>query len=499
MAEATTNFSRSGTVGPYMNVYLPFFNASMQGTARFAKQAESLVKHLTGKEMTAEEKREGANAMWYTAIGVLAATAYAFNPFEDDDEDYLEARATDRDRFWLVGWNGTTHARIPKPRDTAFLFNLIETIGLNVRRKQAADSGNSFGDLALRDLLARIPTGGGIVRSGVEVFANYDTFRGREIESQYMTSGRNPVPKFLRTDAYTSVTADKLGLAASKIPILKNLSPKQIEFLLQGYSGGGYKRLATMLEGLLGVGKRDLTLRDFPGSSAFVVNRYQAGSIGDLYDQAEDVGMQLAIALHNAPSVTDKASYAEYESYYNENISGLAQKKARLEEAAELMKTIREMEDKTEGGQRTFELEPYINGVAREALGRDRLESAMNIFEAKELPPKLEEAIKEHVLRKAKVAVALYGMPTKVAESDSLYEQTLDKYEAKVAAHRDWINRNKDSEVIKRAVAEAYSSSKMRSMFSMPRVKTKEEADNFRVRFERQRDLIKSLKEDIGN
>jgi hypothetical protein len=207
--------------------------------------------------------------------------------------------------------------------------------------------------------------------------------------------------------------------------------------------------------------------------------------------------MALAIAARNAPAITDKASYEDYKKYYNKNMAGLAQKKARMEEGLSLIKLIRDAEPRTKGDQRTFEFEPYINGVAREALGRDRIASALNVYEAKDLPMKLQEAIKEHIVRKAKAAVALYGMPTRVAESDSLYEQTLDKYEAKVAAHRDWINRNQNSEVVQRAVREAYATNKFQTLYKFPSgLKTKEDYDNARVRFERQRNLLKSLRED---
>ena len=493
MAEATTNFSRSGTAGPQMNVYLPFFNAAMQGTGRFAKQMQSFAKLLTRQEMTKEERQEAENTSVYIAVGLLGSVAYAFNPFEEDDDDYLEARSSDRDRYWIAGWNGKTHFRVPKPRDTAVMFNAIETLALKMKGKIAADGGSSFGDLAMRDLAQRIPSGGGILRNAAEVGVNYDYFRGREIESQYMTNKRNPVPKVDRTTAYTTSTAEYLGTVGQYF----NLSPVQIEHLAQGYTGGGFARLFGAIESVSMNGKRSPGLRDFPGASAYVQNRYQAGSIGDIYDAAEDTGMALAIATRNAPAITDKASYEAYKEYYDKNISQLARKKARVEEGLELMKLIRDAETKTESGQRTFEFEPYINGVAREALDRDRIESALNVYETNDLPMKLQEAIKEHVVRKAKAAIALYGMPTRVAESDSLYEQTLDKYEAKVAAHRDWINRNEGSEVVQRAVREAYASNKFKTLYKFPSgLKTAEDYANARVRFDRQRSLLKSLRED---
>ena len=494
MAEATTNFSRSGTAGPKMNVLAPFFNAAMQGTGRFAKQMQSFAKLLTRQEMTKEERQEAENTSVYIAVGLLGSVAYAFNPFEEDDDDYLEARSSDRDRYWIAGWNGKTHFRVPKPRDTAVMFNAIETLALKMKGKIAADGGSSFGDLALRDLLQRIPSGGGILRNAFEVGVNYDYFRGREIESQYMINKRNPVPKVDRTTAYTTSTADYLGLYGGQY---FNLSPVQIEHLAQGYTGGGFARLFGAIESVSMHGKRSPGLRDFPGASAYVQNRYQAGSIGDIYDAAEDTGMALAIATRNAPAVTDKASYEAYREYYDKNIAQLARKKARVEDGLELMKLIRDAETKTESGQRTFEFEPYINGVAREALDRDRIESALNVYETNDLPMKLQEAIKEHVVRKAKAAIALYGMPTRVAENDSLYEQTLDKYEAKVAAHRDWINRNEGSEVVQRAVREAYASNKFQTLYKFPSgLKTAEDYANARVRFDRIRSLLKSLRED---
>lgn len=104
--EVSINFSRHGSVGKKINRYIPFFNASIQGTDKFIR---------TFKE---NPKR----AMWAT-IKYIILPSLACWAFNHDDDWYKDLDPTTKYLNWCIHIPGTdTHFLIPKPQEVGVMF-----------------------------------------------------------------------------------------------------------------------------------------------------------------------------------------------------------------------------------------------------------------------------------------------------------------------------------------------------------------------------------------
>lgn len=186
---------------------LPFFNARLQGLGKLTRELRDNPRAIA--------KRAGiVTAM---SLGLLAANW--------DDERYEELPDWDKDANWHF-FLGDRHFRIPKPFEIGVMFGTIPE--RMVRALGDKDTGAQFGKAVARaigDTFALNPTPQ-IVKPMVEVFFNYDTFRGGSIENTQDLSVRAEA----RYNEQTSVLMRELGE-------LSGFSPKQLEHLLIGYTG----------------------------------------------------------------------------------------------------------------------------------------------------------------------------------------------------------------------------------------------------------------------
>lgn len=104
--EVSINFSRHGSVGKKVNRYIPFFNASIQGTDKFIR---------TFKE---NPKR----AIWLT-IKYIVLPSLACWAFNHDDDWYKDLDPTTKYLNWCIHIPGTdTYFLIPKPQEAGVMF-----------------------------------------------------------------------------------------------------------------------------------------------------------------------------------------------------------------------------------------------------------------------------------------------------------------------------------------------------------------------------------------
>lgn len=104
--EVSINFSRHGSVGKKINRYIPFFNASIQGTDKFIR---------TFKE---NPKR----AIWLT-IKYIVLPSLACWAFNHDDDWYKDLDPTTKYLNWCIHIPGTdTYFLIPKPQEAGVMF-----------------------------------------------------------------------------------------------------------------------------------------------------------------------------------------------------------------------------------------------------------------------------------------------------------------------------------------------------------------------------------------
>jgi len=199
---------------------VPFLNARMQGLYKLGRAVKG-DKTLIAKEV----------AMKGAYIALFSLLLAGIN---DDDERYKALMDWDKDMHWHI-FLGEQHFRIPKPFELGLIFGTVPE-----RLLHAITGTQDGGDLA------------GAVSRGVfqtlafnpvpqfyqpirELQANRNFFRDMPIEDM-SDEGKLPEARF---DERTSA----LGRAAGQLtgPAL-GLSPKQLDHLVQGYTGtlGGY-------------------------------------------------------------------------------------------------------------------------------------------------------------------------------------------------------------------------------------------------------------------
>ena len=209
----TLDFARSGghpTVR-YLNMIIPFWNASIQGM-------DKLVTELTGPNKKAVYRR----------LGMLAGVSILIWLYAHQDDRYKELEDWEKNYFWHLPLGpNVPMLRIPKPFEAGVLF------GSTFERLMEWARGENKGGVqsALKAAWEAatpevIPT---IARPYVENWSNYDFFRGRAIEDAALQR----LPVQLRAKPWTTATAKAISKYA---PI--SISPVQVEHFIRTWGGG---------------------------------------------------------------------------------------------------------------------------------------------------------------------------------------------------------------------------------------------------------------------
>lgn len=195
--DITVNFQKGGTVSRGINQYVPFFNATMQGT------------HTMYKAFQRDPKAFMTRAM--TLITVPTLTLWAMN---HNEEWYRDLPAYEKDRHWFLKVGGTIY-KYPKPELAGYLFGTLPETILNYMND--ADP-RAFKDTMFHSLVqdSILPTG---LPTAVTIItqwqANYDYFRERNIVPAHLLKK----PEEEQYDRNTSKTAIKLGELTGQSPM----------------------------------------------------------------------------------------------------------------------------------------------------------------------------------------------------------------------------------------------------------------------------------------
>jgi hypothetical protein len=338
------------------------------------------------------------------------------------------------------------------PRDNIVFGNVAEAV-LN----WLSGRDPKWGELAIDELVNRVPTGGGLLRGGVETFiANYDYFRQRPLANQYTLEK----PTELQFDDYTSTLSKILSNHGGKF---LGVSPIEMDHLLSSASGGVYSDMTDIWDDAL-AGR--LGPEHLPLFSGFFMNRHQAAPVNDFYTHVRDVGWQ---------KQRDEAK--------GEMNGKAAQELAQLGRYHDLISEIRKLEPR-KGSRRSFEYQKYLVGLALSALGRERQESNPDPFYADTVSPEVRKLLSDFAALRAEKAVLSYGRPEKVHKGDESYEETLSKWEAGRDADEAWLRKYGDSPIVEEAVSGALRSKRGRSISSggLPAKTPAERAANQQVR-----------------
>ena len=197
---------------------VPFLNARIQGLYKLGRA-------------TGEDKMRVAAVLGaVTLLGIGLSAAFS------DDDDWKKREDWDKNGNWWAKIGGVT-VRIPKPFEIGAVATLAER-GIEFLYDKDMTPKRYAGvvkDLLL-DNLAMNPVPQAL-KPMIDVYANKDSFTGRQIENDAM---QRLAPDY-RFNGNTSMLARGLSTAgqavASKIPGGAFLSPLQIDHLLEGYFG----------------------------------------------------------------------------------------------------------------------------------------------------------------------------------------------------------------------------------------------------------------------
>ncbi|MEJ5125854.1 LPD38 domain-containing protein [Comamonas sp. MYb21] len=281
MARDLMDFSMSGKweMVRFLTQTVPFLNARIQGLYKLGRAAAE------------DPKRFGAiaGAVSLASLGLLAAY--------QDDEDWKKRDDWDRDSYWWFKI-GNQAFRIPKPFEVGSIGTMAERTAELMFSKEM--TGKRFSE-RLSDMIfntfAMDPTPQA-VKPLLDVYANKDSFSGKAIEG-FADERLRPQDRY---SDRTSEVARLLGSWGLPDPVklakgdYSALSPKQIDFLMRGYTGWLSTVFTTatdtVLRPMMGRGDRpEMQMRDVFLAGNFVENLPTNSSryVSTMYDQAREI------------------------------------------------------------------------------------------------------------------------------------------------------------------------------------------------------------------
>ena len=220
--EITLDFSRHGKKGQIVNKYVPFFNATIQGTDKFIRTF----------------KDNPMRAILNTVIWIVLPSLglWAIN---HDDDWYKELDENTKYTNWAIPLPGGTHLLIPKPQEVGILFGSgIEAL---LNQMTGADP-HGMKEWARQYAEAMMPSlYPAVVRPLIEWMTNYSFWTGRNL----VPASLQKAPSEMQFTSYTSELAKSLGdtwLAKSI-----KLSPIAIDNWISGWFGSAGRFIANML------------------------------------------------------------------------------------------------------------------------------------------------------------------------------------------------------------------------------------------------------------
>lgn len=235
--DVTVNFTRSGAWGRQINEAAAFFNASMQGTDKLARSI---------KDHPVRTIVKGA-----AYLSTLAVWSYMANK---DKEWYQNLPpAYKYNNIFIEAGNSVV--RLPIPFELGTIFYSSIQAGLDY----AATHDKEYIDSFLKNFSGQLPDP---VPTAIQPLIDVGTntnFLGQPIESDGMKF--DPVEDRKRDN--TSKVAEYLSAGMRSIG-LKDLSPVEMEYLMNAYSGGMTKSLSEVPRTIENVSEGDVKPEDIP-------------------------------------------------------------------------------------------------------------------------------------------------------------------------------------------------------------------------------------------
>jgi hypothetical protein len=424
---ATINFKRMGRKAKVLNQFSPFFNATLQASVREAEQVATLKGFKTG-----DPKAIKGAVRYLTYLASMGSLGFLYWLLRSDDDDWRNQDSYMKERFWSWGSHGNTFLTLQKPRDAGGLASTFVEASLD--RMYYADEGAKPAlDSVKRHAKDRIPVvGSGLPAAILDVWSDWDSFRDRPLTPRELKGKA-------KQDQYTAYT-----LGASKVmgkitgPWL-GLSPIHAEHIINQASGGAARRWGSTAEALA---TGTWGPENVPAVGGVIINRHQRGPVNDFYDRMHD--------LETRPDDQPLTAKEKMEL-------------AQLRDYRALMSTVSKAEPRDLRGRRSFDFDPYVVGLALEAMGRKPQESNPNPFEAEDLPEPVRAALESYATSQAKAVVLSHGMPAKEREGEE-FAVTLANWETNQRASEVWMDRHRDTPIVQKALQEVKASKAYREI-----------------------------------
>ncbi len=271
------NFARAGVISRMLNQMIPYFNAGLVGKRKFYGQL------LYGGDVKGDvAKARVQRAALLNGLANITAPTLALWFMNKDEEWYQDLPDWRKVNYWNVKMYGEI-VSIPKPFEAGTIFGTLPEILLD---KQVEDGNPAAMKTAAEVALGSYMEGIGtfipaFLRPIVEVTANYDFFRGRQLTPEWIERTQKPSEQ---STFYTTATARILSQAVNGA-----LSPIEIEQLLGGYTAGFGTSAMRSMDEIAGLKEHPLGM-PMPWSRFFKQTEHgQSAFVTQLYDLSRDL------------------------------------------------------------------------------------------------------------------------------------------------------------------------------------------------------------------
>lgn len=277
--DISIDFQRAGLIMKHINHFIPFSNAMWRGTEQTARNLGLLpaLPHQFEDRNLHRAARNIGRGLAYITSWVATLAMLEMTGDEKDRRKAFEQSAVEKWEYAHVGdW------RFPLPFELGFLFGAIpkaaiyEMYGDEGAMKECLAAFNQ----AMPSKYANPDTAVGSISlftPWIGLLRNQD-YRGRPIVPQHIMDNR------VKEDWYTQYTTE----LSKKIGSFVGASPAQLEYLLDSYTGGLYRRTALAVENIgdtsrlqegRGFSMLD-TLRARPQANRLIEDFYRFGEEG---------------------------------------------------------------------------------------------------------------------------------------------------------------------------------------------------------------------------
>lgn len=440
-AEATVNFKRMGNWMVKMSPWFPFMSAGVNANFAEGQQIMAAIKTMNLKTIgkaakTMSEKKVKRMGIAYAVYLAASMAAGAFEWWlRHDDEDWKAMEDYEKEKnFTLPGTPGNTGWHIPKPRDLGgMLANFVSGYLENTY--------NPKEHKPLFDVLAR-HAGGRLIRPTGPLMTMAEVATGWDFHRQrYVTPPR--MRKMIKEKQATQYTSPFAVSAAGMLGGL--LSPIEIDHLMNGFTGGGFRRINRVAESYE---EGSLGAKDLPFVGALKVDRYQHATINRFYNEIDKLDQDMQRMDYNGIEPTKAQKDKLYE----------------LKQYSQLIDDINADAEKNTFGRKTDDTLRFVHGLAREALGFDELEHSVSPLRADDVPKPVNDVVKKFIAKKAKKVILSSGFPEKEHKGDKDYATTLANWKEEYNADLKWLKANKDLPKVQAMIDEVLDSSSYRDI-----------------------------------